>query len=78
MGQFLRIVVVLAGVWIVLRFLRRALSSRHPSPPPAPPAPADMLRCDYCGTFVPRGEIIEARGKQYCSGAHADAGRSGQ
>jgi len=32
-----------------------------------------MLRCDYCGVFVPRNEATMARGKAYCSAGHADA-----
>lgn len=75
MGQFLRITIVLFGLWLVLRLIRRALQDRPDNPaPPAPPA--DMLRCDYCGVFVPRSEAILARGRSYCSGAHADAGRN--
>jgi uncharacterized protein len=75
MGQLLRIAVVLFGVWLVLRLFKRALT-RHDSETPPPPPPADMLRCDYCGTFVPRSEAITGNGKVYCSGSHADADRS--
>jgi uncharacterized protein len=76
MGQLLRIAVVLFGVWLVLRLFKRALNRhRSESPPPTPPASADMLRCDYCGMFVPRSDAIVGKGKAYCSGAHADADR---
>ena len=36
----------------------------------------NMIRCDYCGLFVPRDEAIEADGRHYCSEAHrlADGG----
>ena len=73
MGTFLRLVVVLFGVWLVLHLVKRALlRGDRPSPPAAAP-PADMLRCEYCGTFVPRNEATMADGKPYCSGAHANA-----
>jgi len=74
MGQFLRIAIVLLGLWLVLRFIKRVLAKRR-SDSSAPPPPADMLRCDYCGMFVPRGDAITASGKIYCSGTHADADR---
>lgn len=73
MGQFLRIVIVLGGLWIVLRLLRRALANRKTGA--APPSSADMLRCKYCGVFVPRQDVIEANGQHYCSEAHAEADR---
>ncbi len=75
MGQFLRITVVLIGLWLILRFIKRALAKRR-SGSPSPPPPADMLRCDHCGVFVPRSEAITASGKVYCSGSHAAADRA--
>ena len=75
MGQFLRIAIVLFGLWLILGFIKRALARRR-SDSPTPPPSADMLRCDYCGTFVPRSDAITASGKVYCSGTHADADRT--
>lgn len=73
MGTFLRLVIVLFGIWLVLRLVKRALlKDDRPSPPAATP-PADMLRCDYCGVFVPRNEATMAHGKAYCSDSHAGA-----
>ena len=74
MGQFLRIALVLIGLWLILRLIKRTLAGRHSDSTP-PALPADMLRCDYCGMFVPRGDAITASGKIYCSGTHADADR---
>lgn len=73
MGTFLRLVIVLFGVWLVLRLVKRALLKDDRPASPAATPPADMLRCDYCGMFVPRNEATMARGKPYCSGDHADA-----
>jgi uncharacterized protein len=77
MGQFLRIVIILFGIWLVLRLIKRALSGHKPG---AAPPPADMLRCDYCGVFVPRSEAVQARGRSFCSDDHAaaDRGRDGE
>ena len=75
MGSFLKIALILFGLWIILRLVKHALAGRRP-PPPASPMPADMLRCDYCGVYVPRTEAITARTKAYCTGEHADADRS--
>ena len=75
MGQLLRIALVLLALWFIVRLIQRALARRHSdSTPPAPPA--DMLRCDYCGVFVPRAEAIAAQSKLYCSDDHADADRA--
>ena len=75
MGQFLRIAIVLFGLWLILRFIKRAITMHH-SDSPAPPPSADMLRCDYCGMFMPRSDAITASGKIYCSDKHADADRA--
>ena len=51
-------------------------------PPPAGPAagPArqqasteveTMLQCAHCGVFYPASETVQARGRDYCSAAHA-------
>ena len=75
MGQFFRIALVLFGLWLILRIIRRAIARRRSGTPPAPP-PADMLRCDYCGMFVPRSDAMTISGKVYCSGKHAEADRA--
>jgi len=75
MGQLLRIALVLLALWFIVRLIQRALAKRR-SDSPAPPPPADMLRCDYCGVFVPRAEATAAQSKVYCSSDHADADRA--
>lgn len=74
MGQLLRIALLLFGLWIILRLIKHALAKRR-SGSPTPLPPADMLRCAYCGVFVPRTEAITARTRVYCSSDHADADR---
>jgi uncharacterized protein len=33
----------------------------------------EMVRCAYCGTFVPEQDAVRAGNKTYCSRAHAEA-----
>ncbi len=73
MGTFLRLAILLFGLWLGLRIVKRALADRRKSPPSNPPPAADMLRCDYCGTFIPRSEAVGSGGKHYCSTRHRDA-----
>jgi len=79
MGTFLRLVIVLIGIWLVVRIVKRYLADhRHPPAPSVPRPSADMLRCDYCGIFVPRADAIRAGDKNYCSGEHVEADRRKQ
>jgi hypothetical protein len=75
MGQLLRLAILLFGLWLILRIVRRALGRNKPGRPTLTP-PADMLRCDYCGVFVPGNEIITTDDQHhYCSRQHAEAAR---
>ena len=75
MGSLLKIALILFGLWLILRLVKRAMAGRRSAPPASPP-PADMLRCDYCGVYVPRTEAITAHPKAYCTHEHAAADRS--
>ncbi len=72
MSQLLRLLIILAGVWLVIHFVRRALSRRRrPSVPGGgTESIARMLRCERCGIYVPESEAITFRGKVYCSETH--------
>ena len=73
MGTLLRIILILVVAGLVLAYLKRRFNNhRHP---PAERTQSDMLRCDYCGVFVPKSEAVTTRGRHYCSGAHLDADR---
>ena len=74
MGQILKIALILFGLWLILRLIKNALGRRKP-PSPTPLPAADMLRCDYCGVYLPRTEAITDRAKVYCTREHADADR---
>jgi uncharacterized protein len=74
MGTLLRILLIVIVVALVLMYLKRSFNNRRQ--PPAGQSRSDMLRCDYCGVFVPKSESVSARGRHYCSSAHLDADRS--
>ncbi|OGI44633.1 MAG: hypothetical protein A2V92_02960 [Candidatus Muproteobacteria bacterium RBG_16_65_31] len=75
MGQFIRIVIILFGVWLVLGIVRRALARRRPDRGIAPPASvAEILPCAHCGVHVPRRQAITHGGRIYCSEEHRLAG----
>ncbi|WP_374361727.1 PP0621 family protein [Pseudoduganella danionis] len=67
--------------------IREAQKRQQPfdQPPPAGAGPAPgpaarqhgnaevetMLQCAHCGVFYPASETVQARGRDYCSAAHA-------
>jgi len=73
MGQFLRILIVLVGLWLVLRLVKRYLAKRPPTAPGTPAANDDVVCCAHCGVYVPRAEAIHAHDKSYCTRAHSEA-----
>jgi len=77
MGQLLRLAILLFGLWVVLQVIRKALSRHKSDQSPLPP-PSDMLRCDYCGIFVPHADAIQARDKHYCCADHAKKDQAGE
>lgn len=70
MGQLIRIIIVLLGLWLVVHYVRRALARHRSSAEPTPDRPAPMLICAVCGTHVPESEAVRAAGKTYCSEEH--------
>jgi uncharacterized protein len=69
MGQFLRLVIILIGLWLVLTLIKRALAS-HRKPPPDKPATAKMVACAHCGVHIPESEAVRDGDRHYCSEAH--------
>jgi uncharacterized protein len=72
MGQLIRILIILAGLWLVLHFVRRALA-RHRQRPELP-RPTRMVACAVCGTHIPETEALRVGDNTYCSEAHRRAG----
>ena len=76
MGQLLRIILVLFALWLIVRYIKRALGHnpppRHPSPNTTEHVNA-MLPCKHCGVFIPQSEVTRRGGNTYCSREHAEA-----
>jgi uncharacterized protein len=77
MGQLLRILIIVAVVWLAIHLVRRALAQRRArqDEEPAGQIPR-MLPCAHCGVYVPESQAVFAGGKHYCSEEHSRAGRS--
>jgi len=74
MGQLLRIAIILIGIWLVIRIIKRALA--RPSRGRTPGASAQkMLACEHCGVFVPQSEAVYDGDKAYCCKDHLLTGR---
>ena len=77
MGQLLRIIIILLGLWLVLTIIKRALVSRQKSPGDKPSV-AHMVVCAHCGLHVPESEAIQDGNKLYCSEEHRKAAQQGR
>ncbi len=75
MGQLIRILIILLGVWLVVHLVRRAMSRRDKNP--EPPVSTRMVSCAVCGTHVPESEAVHAGGKTYCGESHREIGEKG-
>lgn len=73
MGQLLRIIIILVGLWLVLTLVKRALASRKNKPSQAPHL-AKMISCDHCGVHVPESEAVHDGDRHYCSEEHQKSG----
>ena len=69
MGQLVRIIIILFGLWLVLQIIKRALAS-HDNHPPRKPSIANMVSCAQCGVHLPESEAIQRDGKHYCCEEH--------
>lgn len=79
MGQLLRIVLVVFALWLIIRYIKRALNPKsrpqHPSPDTAELENA-MLPCKHCGVYLPQSEVIRRGDNVYCSREHAEADKT--
>lgn len=69
MGQFLRLVIILIGLWLVLTLIKRALASHRKSSSDKP-AVAKMVACAHCGVHIPESEAVHDGDSHYCSEEH--------
>lgn len=65
--------IITAAFWLWRRFTRS--KSARPRTDDATAKPVPMVRCEHCGTHVPRDHAL-AKGEQwFCSQAHLEQGR---
>jgi uncharacterized protein len=67
----LRLLLVLAAVWLVVRLFSRARRTQDRGA-----ALSDMVRCEHCGLYLAEHEATRVGGRYFCSPEHADAGRT--
>ena len=73
MGTLLRIIIILLGLWLVLRLVKQALDRRKTPAPPS--SPVDEMRpCAHCGVHLPRSQAIIEGGRVYCCEEHRRLG----
>jgi len=72
--MLLRILIVAALVWLVLRLLRGSRRARvaDSAQGPAGRPLTTVVRCACCGLHVPQDEALERDGVYYCCPEHRD------
>lgn len=72
MGGLIRLVIIIALVWLVWRLIKKTLAGRGT---PArrqdkPGGPEKMVRCAKCGVHVPEGQAFFHKHLSFCSQEH--------
>jgi len=69
-----RTILIIAAVAVIFLILKQMLSQRKTGKPTQKPVDFDaMVRCEHCGTHVPRAQAISRGEEYYCSVAHLSA-----
>lgn len=71
-SHLIKLLLLVAGVWLIYTILKKYRSSLRQDEQAAPPTPAqeDMVRCVQCGVHLPKSESILSGGEFYCSDEH--------
>ena len=75
MGQLLRLIIILFGVWLVIQIIKRSFASSARATR-TKPAIAKMVACAHCGVHVPESEAVRDDNRFYCSPEHLNAARN--
>jgi len=75
MGQLLRLIIILFGVWLVIQIIKRSFASSS-RVGRTKPAIAKMVACAHCGVHVPESEAIQDNDRFYCSQEHLNASQN--
>ncbi len=69
----LRLILIIAGIWILYTIIRRYIQQRHSTKQDTPPGKSvEMVKCAYCDTHLPAPDAIEYEEKYYCCQAHLE------
>ena len=74
MSRLLLLLAIAAVVYLLIRSFRRNAPGKD-VPGPGKAAAEDMVRCAHCGVHLPKGESVQADGRDFCSVEHRDAHR---
>jgi len=70
MGQLLRLLIILFGLWLVIQIIKRAFTTPPDENHTAKPAIPRMVACAYCAIHVPESQVIRDGNKAYCCEEH--------
>jgi uncharacterized protein len=65
MGRLLLIIAVAAIAYMLIKSFRKGISETK-----GRASPQDMVRCSYCGVYLPKNEGVVSGELLYCSDAH--------
>lgn len=67
MGRLIFLFAIVAVIYLLFRSFRKNVSSQDHA------VAEDMVRCAHCGVHLPKGESVQADGRDFCSAEHRDA-----
>ena len=69
-----KILLLIAAVWVVILLIRRYQRSLIPSDAAAKPV-ENMVKCAHCAVNLPRGEAFYTQGDFFCTVEHQLLGK---
>lgn len=66
MSKIVSLILVVVAVWWLAKGFRR----KEPARDAAEVAPEQMVKCDYCGLYLPQGEAIVGANTFFCCTEH--------
>ena len=72
----MRTLLLIFTIWLIIVVVRQHLADRRRAaeskPKPDKQLPADTVKCEHCGVYIPRQESVDVNDHHYCSQQHAD------
>ena len=65
--MWLRLIIICLAIWLLIRLL---IKIRSPGQSTKSTPVATMVRCEYCGLFLPETEAVNSDKHFYCSEEH--------